>query len=116
METAEPQPDKKDQETQTIALATLYIEPGSTHNKLLGGNRQQLVDFIKTPSETGRTIVSDVLLQIGRPPMQEVKSYIDLLTRTHEDPPTTEHFQFDPQTWEFYRADLDDTATYTDIY
>ena len=66
------QTDKKDQETQTVTLATLYIEPGSTHDKLLGGNRQQLVHFVKNPSATGRTIVSNVLLQIGRPPMQEV--------------------------------------------
>ena len=100
---------KKDQETQTPKLATLYIEPGSTHDKLLGENRQQLVDFVKNPSK----IYTNVLLKIGRPPMQDTESYIDLLTRTLEDPPVTEHFEFDPQTWEFYQAGLDYNNNYS---
>jgi hypothetical protein len=112
MEAAEREPIKKDQETQTPKLATLYIEPGSFHDKLLGENRQQLVDFVRNPSK----IYTNVLLKIGRPPMQDTKSYIDLLTRTLEDPPVKEHFEFDPHTWEFYQAGLDYNSSYSTNY
>ena len=99
---------EKKQETQTECLATLYIEPGLAHDKLLGGNREQLIDLVRNP----RKIYTNVLLRIGRPPMHSTVSYIDLMTRTLEDKPVRQHLEFNPTTWESYQAGLEYNGNY----
>ena len=102
---------RRNQATQTEDLATLFVEPGSAHDKLLG-NREQLIDLVRNP----RKIYTNVLLRIGRPPIRNTESYIDLMTRTLEDKPIKQHLEFNPTTWESHRAGLEYNGNYyTDV-
>jgi hypothetical protein len=102
---------RKNQATQTECLATLFVEPGSAHDKLIG-NREQLIDLVRNP----RKIYTNILLRIGRPPMRDTGSYICLMTRTLEDVPIKQHLDFSPTTRELHRAGLDYNGNYyTDV-
>ena len=99
---------RRNQSTQTNRLATLHIEPGTQHDKLLHKSKDKVVDLIKENDK----IYKNILLGIGKPSPQSAGSYIDLRTRTSLDVEIKTHLEFNPSVHELYKSGIDLQGNY----
>jgi len=98
---------RRNQGTQTNRLATLHVESGSQHDKLLH-QKDQVVDLIKGQDR----IYRNILLGIGKPSPKSTGSYIDLRTRTSVDVEIKTHLEFNPTAHELYKSGIDLQGNY----
>jgi hypothetical protein len=98
---------RRNQGTQTNRLATLHIEPGTQHDKLLQ-EKDQVVDLIKGTDR----IYKNILLGIGKPSPKSTGSNIDLRTRTSVDVEIKTHLEFNPSAHELYKSGIDLQGNY----